>query len=247
MKTTVCATVCALLLGVSAEASLLEDLEEITRGGKNSGQLLAKMCRSNLEDFFLFCSQGERFNVRCFAEGTVEQNQKRICGSIEQVFELACIATIKNELGNLELRMDQLVGYCGQVGLEEVRCLDQLADESKVTSRGFAACLHLETDRRLVRHSEGLHGKWGYLDGRSGDLLIEHLFAEAQPFREGVAVVREEASTPYGFITYNGESWSWAIKPRFNKALSFKNGKAIVWTDGERSCIDRKGDTTSCD
>ncbi|MGI9474260.1 MAG: WG repeat-containing protein [Rubripirellula sp.] len=74
----------------------------------------------------------------------------------------------------------------------------------------------------------------GYID-QQGSVVMDHIFADAKQFSEGLASVRVAAikgSEPeelWGYIDRNGTS---IIKPIYNEAFPFYQGKAVVHQGG---------------
>jgi len=70
-------------------------------------------------------------------------------------------------------------------------------------------------------------GKFGYID-KDGNVVIEHKFAIAHPFKDGLALVKEElgrSGSGYGYIKENGDYF---IEPKYIEARSFNEGVAAV-------------------
>ena len=77
----------------------------------------------------------------------------------------------------------------------------------------------------LIPHKKG--DKYGYID-KDGKIVIEHKFAIAYNFKDGLALVKEELGKKgpgYGYIKKNGEYF---IEPKFMNARSFNEGIAAV-------------------
>jgi hypothetical protein len=78
----------------------------------------------------------------------------------------------------------------------------------------------------VARHEQG-RSRYGYLD-RTGQIRIGFNYANAAPFREGLAAVKFSSdlnANDWGYITTNGDV---AIPPRFSNAGSFGSGLAYV-------------------
>lgn len=81
-----------------------------------------------------------------------------------------------------------------------------------------------------------------YID-KYGKTVIKINAIEAQPFSEGLAMVRIEAKEPYGsLVGYIDRKGNWAIPPMFKGGWPFINGMAfLVPFSGERHYIDKSG------
>lgn len=89
---------------------------------------------------------------------------------------------------------------------------------------------------------EGPHAdddRAGYID-RTGRMVIPVQFAWAQPFSEGLAIVRKELSSPVTVIDRDGRT---VIETGGLDALSFTEGLAAVRTDAGWTYIDTSGKT----
>lgn len=69
---------------------------------------------------------------------------------------------------------------------------------------------------------------WGYAD-QEGDLVIPARYAEAQPFREGLAWVRRPETDRWSLIALTGTT---VIEPSYLAVRSFSDGLAWVVRDG---------------
>ncbi len=81
--------------------------------------------------------------------------------------------------------------------------------------------------------------KWGYID-TTGKLVIPARFETAQPFSEGLALIRTEKNGKWGFLDTVGKM---VIPPQFETAGSFSDGLAVVLTEkqGQYGYIDKTG------
>lgn len=115
-----------------------------------------------------------------------------------------------------------------------------------------------------------IYRKWGYVDRRTGKILIQPQFDDALEFCNGLAAV--EIDKKWGYIDKNGEiiiqpqfEWAWffsegiaeisvnckqgyidttgkiLIRPQFEEAKFFSEGLAAVRIDGKFGYIDMKG------
>ena len=74
---------------------------------------------------------------------------------------------------------------------------------------------------------------YGYLD-RTGAPVIEAQHGAVEPFSEGLASVREEASNfSLGRAGYVDKRGKWVILPSFAMAGPFRDGRAVVVRDGQ--------------
>lgn len=84
-------------------------------------------------------------------------------------------------------------------------------------------------------------GTYGYLD-ESGQYVIQPQFSLAEPFVNGIALVRLKAKNgkaPYGYINVNGD---FVIKPKYQKAWTMNDkGYAIVKKNGKLGVINSLG------
>ncbi|MCL4794608.1 MAG: WG repeat-containing protein [Bryobacteraceae bacterium] len=79
--------------------------------------------------------------------------------------------------------------------------------------------------------------RWGYI-GEDGELVIPARYAEARPFIEGFAAVRDETGR-YGYLNRDG---GWAIPPGwFEQASDFQEGRALVKVNGRFGYLDGGG------
>jgi hypothetical protein len=83
------------------------------------------------------------------------------------------------------------------------------------------------------------HDRAGYVD-RTGRMVIPAQFAWAQPFSEGLAIVRTELSSPISVIDRDGRV---VIQTNGTDALSFSEGLAAVQTSAGWTYIDTTGKT----
>ncbi len=83
---------------------------------------------------------------------------------------------------------------------------------------------------RFVRND-----KLGYID-RTGKIVIEPKFEEAENFSEGLATVK--IGEKFGYIDRTGKI---AIGPKFDRAENFSEGLATVAIGGKDGCIDKAG------
>ncbi|SBV30428.1 WG containing repeat-containing protein [Micromonospora krabiensis] len=83
-------------------------------------------------------------------------------------------------------------------------------------------------------------GLWGYADP-NGDLVIPARYAEAQPFREGLAWVRRPDTDRWSLIALTGTT---VVEPSFLAARPFSDGLAWVVRDGTAGwqAVDPTGD-----
>lgn len=89
--------------------------------------------------------------------------------------------------------------------------------------------------------------KFGYVD-RTGKFISKERYAEAEDFKEGLAVIKLETSGSfteneaykfkYGFIDKSGKM---VIKPQFDHAESFSEGLAAVSVGDKSGYIDKTG------
>ena len=78
-------------------------------------------------------------------------------------------------------------------------------------------------------------GKFGYRDSR-WKFVIEPKFEDAQPFSEGLGLVKQGGK--FGYIDKSGQ---WVISPRYLKADAFSDGLAPVVTEAGVRYIDKSG------
>ncbi len=78
--------------------------------------------------------------------------------------------------------------------------------------------------------------KWGYVDERTGQVIIQPQFEEAYEFTEGLASV--QLGENYGYIDANG---NFIIHPQFEWAYYFSEGLAEVLINGKSGYIDVTG------
>ncbi|MEP7351869.1 MAG: WG repeat-containing protein [Acidobacteriota bacterium] len=91
------------------------------------------------------------------------------------------------------------------------------------------------TGPEKVRGTSASDCRWSFVD-RSGRLLSDGTFEDAQDFHDGLAAVRADGK--WGYI---GKQGSFIVAPRFAQAGPFSEGMALV-TDGESSgYIDKNG------
>ena len=91
----------------------------------------------------------------------------------------------------------------------------------------------------LVPHQEGSSGKWGFLDEKTGKLIIPHKYDVADGFVEGLAAVgvRYEG---WGFIDKTGNE---VIPIKYDWVDHFADGLAKATLNGKTGFIDRTGET----
>ncbi|MFV2101394.1 WG repeat-containing protein [Micromonospora sp. LOL_024] len=115
--------------------------------------------------------------------------------------------------------------------LDRVRTgLDAIADRAAETGfgpypRSWDAVL--ERDRSPQPARDGGQGLWGYADAE-GDMVVPARYAEAQPFRDGLAWVRGPQTDRWSLIDLAGET---VIEPAFLAARPFSDGLAWVVRD----------------
>ncbi|QOC95243.1 hypothetical protein D0Q02_13845 [Micromonospora craniellae] len=85
----------------------------------------------------------------------------------------------------------------------------------------------LERERAPVPARDGDEGLWGYADA-VGDLTVPARYAEAQPFREGLAWVRGPQSDRWSLIDLTGET---VVEPTYLAVRPFSDGLAWVVRD----------------
>nr|WP_239096924.1 WG repeat-containing protein [Micromonospora phaseoli] len=85
----------------------------------------------------------------------------------------------------------------------------------------------LERDRSPVPARDGGQGLWGYADAE-GDMVVPARYAEAQPFRDGLAWVRGPQTDRWSLIDLAGET---VIEPAYLAARPFSDGLAWVVRD----------------
>ncbi|MFF5216205.1 WG repeat-containing protein [Micromonospora sp. NPDC000442] len=85
----------------------------------------------------------------------------------------------------------------------------------------------LERDRAPVPAPDGGQGLWGYADA-DGDMVVPARYAEAQPFRDGLAWVRGPQSDRWSLINLAGET---VLGPTYLAARPFSDGLAWVVRD----------------
>lgn len=81
----------------------------------------------------------------------------------------------------------------------------------------------------LIPHKKG--DKYGYVD-ENGKIIIDHKFAIAYIFKDGLALVKEEFGKKgpgYGYIKKDGKYF---VEPKFEEARSFNEGIAAVREEG---------------
>ncbi|MBQ1027255.1 WG repeat-containing protein [Micromonospora sp. C95] len=85
----------------------------------------------------------------------------------------------------------------------------------------------LERDRTPVPARDGGQGLWGYADAE-GDMVVPAAYAEAQPFRDGLAWVRGPQTDRWSLINLAGET---VLEPTYLAARPFSDGLAWVVRD----------------
>ncbi len=85
----------------------------------------------------------------------------------------------------------------------------------------------LERDRTPVPARDGGQGLWGYADAE-GDMVVAARYAEAQPFRDGLAWVRGPQTDRWSLINLAGET---VLEPTYLAARPFSDGLAWVVRD----------------
>jgi tetratricopeptide (TPR) repeat protein len=85
----------------------------------------------------------------------------------------------------------------------------------------------LERDRAPVPARDGGQGLWGYADA-DGDMVVPARYAEAQPFRDGLAWVRGPQSDRWSLIDLAGDT---VLGPTYLAARPFSDGLAWVVRD----------------
>ncbi|MFD1080358.1 WG repeat-containing protein [Micromonospora andamanensis] len=85
----------------------------------------------------------------------------------------------------------------------------------------------LERDRTPVPARDGGQGLWGYADA-DGDMVVPARYAEAQPFRDGLAWVRGPQTDRWSLINLAGET---VLGPTYLAARPFSDGLAWVVRD----------------
>jgi len=88
-------------------------------------------------------------------------------------------------------------------------------------------------DRLYVITQGGRTGLKGFIDAR-GQVIIAPQFAQARPFREGLAAVQAADSQLYGYIDRSG---GYVIPPQFKTAMDFQEGLAAT----DKGYVDRTG------
>ncbi|MEJ1937326.1 WG repeat-containing protein, partial [Nostoc sp. NIES-2111] len=81
-----------------------------------------------------------------------------------------------------------------------------------------------------------INDKWGYIDTRTGEVIIQPQFKWALEFSEGLASV--QIGKKCGFINKDGQI---IIEPQFDDALYFSEGLAEVVINGKSGYIDITG------
>ncbi|QKW17408.1 WG repeat-containing protein [Verrucosispora sp. NA02020] len=85
----------------------------------------------------------------------------------------------------------------------------------------------LERERPPAPARDGDEGLWGYADDE-GEMVVPARYAEAQPFREGLAWVRGPQSDRWSLIDLTGET---VVEPTYLAARPFSDGLAWVVRD----------------
>ena len=88
-------------------------------------------------------------------------------------------------------------------------------------------------DGRMAAKS---NGKYGYIDA-SGTIVIPFIYSEAENFKDGLAIVAQEANA-YGLIDTNGKT---VIPLNYFGVQSYENGIAWVSTGSGYELIDKTG------
>ena len=90
---------------------------------------------------------------------------------------------------------------------------------------------------REGRAPVSIGGRFGYID-TAGKVVIEPQFAEAGPFHEGYAMVRDDAGRT-GYVRLDG---AWATEPLWlQEAYPFSAGRARVRLNGQYGFLDTTG------
>ncbi|MDX2303743.1 MAG: WG repeat-containing protein [Microscillaceae bacterium] len=89
--------------------------------------------------------------------------------------------------------------------------------------------------------SEGIsitldNGRWGYLDVKTQEIILEAKYDWVYDFKEGRGRVRNQGL--YGFVDRQGK---FIVKPVFEDAYDFRNGRALVSQNGKYMFIDLEG------
>ncbi|NLU77409.1 hypothetical protein HCA58_03180 [Micromonospora sp. HNM0581] len=96
----------------------------------------------------------------------------------------------------------------------------------------------LERDRAPVPARDGGQDLWGYADAE-GEMLVPARYAEAQPFRDGLAWVREPQTDRWSLINLAGET---VLEPAYLAARPFSDGLAwVVRDDSGWHAVDATG------
>lgn len=101
----------------------------------------------------------------------------------------------------------------------------------------FVSCSSNKFDLDLIPVKSG--EKWGYID-QKGAYVINLQFAEADFFREGLAIVKD-LEGKIGFIDKEGK---YVLKAQYKAATPFAGGLAFVVSEGGYpTCIDKEGNS----
>ncbi len=77
----------------------------------------------------------------------------------------------------------------------------------------------------------------GFLDAK-GEVAIDPVFEDAEPFEDGLAIVKDKITQKWGFINKTGE---YKILPQFGSVQQFSEGIAPVRFDGTWGFINKSG------
>ena len=102
--------------------------------------------------------------------------------------------------------------------------------------------IDVHSDDTLARVKK--NGKYGFINYRTGKIILPVEYEELGDFYEGLAYVCEPSSVDgagggrYGYIDKTG---TFIVKPEYDYAYNFSNGLAIVKKNGKYGLIDKTG------
>ena len=132
-------------------------------------------------------------------------------------------------------------GYVNKNTKEVIIPLDKYNSRIKAQlSLPFELIVAKINNKTLIKSFDRKTGKFGYVDN-DNNIIIEHKFTKAEPFRGENAVVATiiDGKEKYGMINTKGE---WVIKPIYDYLCPFSNYYIKACVDNEHcGVIDRYG------
>ena len=132
-------------------------------------------------------------------------------------------------------------GYVNKNTKEVIIPLDKYNSRIKAQlSLPFELIVAKINNKNLIKSFDRKTGKFGYVDNNN-NIIIEHKFTKAEPFRGENAVVATiiDGKEKYGMINTKGE---WVIKPIYDYLCPFSNYYIKACVDNEHcGVIDRYG------